>query len=182
MTRFAQCVLRHRLLVSFTWLVLFLAGGAGAGAGALAGRLSLDFSLPGQPGYETEQKIIDAFGASASSPTILTVSAPPGQTLEGKQADVASAFDAVTTLHGVRLVDGSTTGSELFTTSDARTAYALVYLAPPTDFRGGATYLALPQTIAQSAQAVGLTGGGPATRRWPRAATPTRGRRCCSTP
>ena len=54
MTRLADFVLRHRRLVIAFWLLLLVAGGAGAGQ--LSHRLKVDFSLPGQPGYETSAK------------------------------------------------------------------------------------------------------------------------------
>ena len=48
MERLARLVMRHRLIVSLFWLVTFVLGGIAAGQ--LSDRLTLDFSLPGQPG------------------------------------------------------------------------------------------------------------------------------------
>jgi hypothetical protein len=56
MVRLAEFVLHHRRLVMLFWLVMFVVGGAAAGQ--TAERLTVDFSLPGQPGYETEKPIL----------------------------------------------------------------------------------------------------------------------------
>ena len=80
MTRLADFVLRHRRLVIAFWLLLLVAGGAGAGQ--LSHRLKVDFSLPGQPGYETSKTILRDYGNGAQSPpSILTVTAPAGETV-----------------------------------------------------------------------------------------------------
>ena len=50
MERLAQFSIRHRRIVFGIWIALFLAGGAAAGK--VPDRLSLDFSLPGQPGTD----------------------------------------------------------------------------------------------------------------------------------
>src|SRR4051794_16121231 len=54
--RLARLVMRHRLIVSLFWLVTFVLGGVAAGQ--LSDRLTLDFSLPGQPGDDAENVLI----------------------------------------------------------------------------------------------------------------------------
>src|SRR5207244_3138010 len=64
MERLSSFVLTHRRWIFAFWLVMFIAGIAAAGA--VPNRLSYDFSLPGQQGYETEKKIIESYdGANA---------------------------------------------------------------------------------------------------------------------
>src|ERR1700739_3814101 len=58
--RLAHAVLAHRRLVVAMWAIVFLAGAIGAGQ--VSKRLSFDFSLPGQPGYETAQKMAHLYG------------------------------------------------------------------------------------------------------------------------
>src|SRR5271169_5994331 len=58
--RLTAFVVRHRRAVMIFWVVAFVAGGMGAGK--VSSRLKFDFSLPGQPGYETAQKIIGTYG------------------------------------------------------------------------------------------------------------------------
>lgn len=76
--RLAGFVLRHRRIVIIAWFVLFLTGGMAAGQ--VSKRLSFDFSLPGQPGYETAARIIHTYGNGGDQPpAILVVTAPVGE-------------------------------------------------------------------------------------------------------
>ena len=75
LTRLAGFVLHHRKRVMAAWGVLFIAGMVAAGA--VSNRLSFDFSLPGQPGFETAQKTIAAFGNGGDqAPAIEVVTVP----------------------------------------------------------------------------------------------------------
>jgi len=56
MVRLAEFVLHHRKRVMLFWLVMFLVGGFAASK--VPDRLTVDFSLPGQPGYETEKQLL----------------------------------------------------------------------------------------------------------------------------
>ena len=77
MERLSSFVLAHRRWIFAFWVVMFVAG-IGA-AGAVPNRLSYDFSLPGQQGYETEQKIIASYeGANAQAAYIPVVTVPRG--------------------------------------------------------------------------------------------------------
>jgi len=60
MRKLARFVLRHRRLIMLVWLLAFVAGVAGVGKSV--DRLSTDFSLPGQPGYETATRIRHTYG------------------------------------------------------------------------------------------------------------------------
>ena len=51
MAALARFVLSHKRLVILGWLITWMAGGALVGK--TVDRLSFDFGLPGQPGYET---------------------------------------------------------------------------------------------------------------------------------
>ena len=66
-------VLRHRSM-----FVLFWALRRRQVAGEL-NRLTIDFSLPGQPGYETEKQLLATFNNGGSNPpTIAVVTVPEG--------------------------------------------------------------------------------------------------------
>ena len=93
MRRIAEIVLRHRKLVVLAWALLFVFGALAAGA--TSKRLVIDFSLPGQAGTQASNKIIHDFGNGGStSPYLVSVTAPAGQTLDGHEAEVARAFQA----------------------------------------------------------------------------------------
>lgn len=81
MSRLTDWVLGHRLLVAVLWVAV-------AGAGVVASpaaidRLGYEFALPGQPAYETNQRVLAELGNGAEDPLLLT-------------AEGADARDAVT--------------------------------------------------------------------------------------
>ena len=127
MRRWAEFVLRHRKAVVAFWGLVLVAGVLLAGR--TTDRLTIDFSLPGQPGTVTAHKIEHAFGSGGdTSPYLVTVTLPPGQTITGREADVGRGFAAVGgAVPGVRVIDEANTGDKAFRTKDDRTAYALVF-------------------------------------------------------
>src|SRR4051794_13983878 len=133
MDRLSSFVLAHRRWVFAFWLVVFIAGIPAAGA--VSKRLSLDFSLPGQSGYETEQKLIKAYGGpNAEVAYVPVVTVASGQTVAGSTADVKAVFDALRALPSVRVVDYSTSQDKGLITSDGRTTFGLVYAPLPKSF------------------------------------------------
>jgi putative drug exporter of the RND superfamily len=81
LARLAAVVLRHRRLVALGWAVVFLAGAFAASG--VSDRLSVNFSLPGQPGYETAHVFAPpgrGFGASPAvrRATTAVAAAMPG--------------------------------------------------------------------------------------------------------
>jgi RND superfamily putative drug exporter len=125
--RLTRFVLAHRRLVIVGWLTVLLAGAAGASH--VSNRLALDFSLPGQPGYETAQKIVRAYGnGGIVPPAIAVVTVPPGQTVRAEQAQIAAAFAQVKrSIPVVRVVDFANTGDRHLIASDGRTTYAFLF-------------------------------------------------------
>jgi RND superfamily putative drug exporter len=127
MRQWAEFILRHRRWVVAVCGVILVAGIALAGK--TTNRLTVDFSLPGQPGSQTAHKINQAFGNGGNtSPYLASVTLPAGQTITGHETDVAKAFDAIpTALPTVRVIDEANSGDRAFRTKDDRTAYALVF-------------------------------------------------------
>ncbi|MCU1692088.1 MAG: conserved rane protein of unknown function [Frankiales bacterium] len=156
MDTLARFVLRHRRLVGLFWLVTFLAGGVAAGQ--LSDRLTFDFSLPGQPGYETEVELNRLYGTSSFDTLVPTVTVPEGTTVAARASDVAAAFDAVRRVPGLQVVDGASTGDPRFTTDDGRTAFALVTGPLPEGFGPGNETKVRP-ALESVATARGLTTG-----------------------
>ena len=127
MRRWAEFILRHRRAVVAVCGVVLVAGIALAGK--TTSRLTVDFSLPGQPGSQTAHKINQAFGNGGNtSPYLVSVSLPAGQTVTGREAQVAKAFATVAeSVPSVRVIDEANTGDKAFRTRDDRTAFALVF-------------------------------------------------------
>ncbi|MCU1656821.1 MAG: MmpL protein, partial [Pseudonocardiales bacterium] len=125
MRRWAEFVLRHRKTVVAFWGVVLVAGIILAGK--TTNRLTVDFSLPGQPGTETAHKIKQAFGTGGdTNPYLVTVTLPDSQAITGHEAEVARTFASVEQT-GLRVIDEANTGDKAFRTKDDRTAYALVF-------------------------------------------------------
>jgi RND superfamily putative drug exporter len=133
--RLAGAVIRHRRRVLLVWLVAFAAGGVAASH--LSSRLSYDFSLPGQPAYQTGVKILHLYGNGGSTtPSIAVITVPKGETVLGEEPRIASALAGVRREQPeVRLVDYSITHDARFITNDGRTTFAYVF-APPNNSLG----------------------------------------------
>jgi putative drug exporter of the RND superfamily len=159
MRRWAEFILRHRRWVMVFWLLVII-GGAGA-AGTVSDRLTVDFSLPGQPGTEAAHKIKALVGNGGdTSPYIVTVTMPAGQTITGHENDVARTFQALEKSDlGLRVVDEANTGDKAFRTQKTdRTAYALVFYRFNTS--PSAQLLTKPiRSIAEQAKPAGATVG-----------------------
>jgi putative drug exporter of the RND superfamily len=157
MTRFAEAVLRHRRIIGGLWILLFLVGGATAGK--LSDRLTLDFSLPGQPGYQTEQQIIQTFGQAADGSLVAVLTAPAGKTIADVKPAVGAVFDKIRgTVPGVRVVDYASTSDPRMVTADGRTTFGLIFIPPPNGFGPGLEKQVQP-LLTSTAEAGGLTSG-----------------------
>ena len=157
MERLARTVLRHRALVGLGWLVLLLGGLASAGP--VVARLTFDFSLPGQPGYEAEQQVLATFGTSSSDTFVPVVTVPEGSTVQERAGDVAAVFAAVRAqVPQARVVDLASTGDARFVTDDGRSTFALVQGPEPQGLGPGLETALLP-ALQQSADAAGLEVG-----------------------
>lgn len=131
MERWANFVLRHRLWVVLFWLFIFIAGGAVSKT--TSDRMTIDFSLPGQPGTDTAHEIIKTFhNGGNTQPALVTLTLAEGQTITGNEDAIGKAFDQmVAKVPHMRLVDEANTGDKAFRTSDDRTAYAMVFYPFP---------------------------------------------------
>jgi RND superfamily putative drug exporter len=127
MRRWAEFVLAHRRWVVLFWLAVVIGGSLAAGP--VSKRLTVDYSLPGEPGTKTAQQITQTFGNGGyTAPYLVSVTYPEGWTVAGRDAEVAAAFDAVATkVPAVRVLDEANTGDAAFRTEDGRTSYAMVF-------------------------------------------------------
>jgi RND superfamily putative drug exporter len=148
--RLARWVLDHRRLVIVLWAIAFLAGGIGAGN--VSKRLSFNFALPGQPGYETAKQISRIYGNGGESPSsVVVVTVPVGHTVQAEQAQIAAAFDrARATVPHVRIVDYGATHDSSFITRDGRSTYAIVFTPLEKTFGAPKVPSAVTRTVASS--------------------------------
>jgi len=103
MRRLAEIVLRHRLVIVIAWILVFLAGGAVSST--VADRMTVNFSLPGQPGDKAANQIIAAFhNGGNTAPLIATVTLPEGQTITGNEAIRVASNKSIVGAPGARLV------------------------------------------------------------------------------
>src|SRR3954471_10983246 len=131
----------------------------GIAAGPVTDRLTFDFSLPGQPGYEAEQQLIETFGTSTADTLVPVVTVPEGSTVQDRAADIAGVFDAVrAAVPQARVVDLGSTGDQRFVTDDGRSTYALVQGRLPEGFGPGLEAQLAPAG-QQAAAAAGLESG-----------------------
>jgi len=152
--RFVEAMLRHRRLVTLVWLVLFVAGGATASR--LPDRLTFDFSLPGQPGYTAEERLVSEYGVSTADTLVPVVTVPAGTTVADQREPVDAVFEAVRkALPQLRVVDLGSTSDEGFVSADGRTAFGLVQGPMPQGFGPGIEVQLLP-VLEQAAQRSGL--------------------------
>jgi len=107
-------------------------------AGPVANRLTIDFSLPGQPGYEAERQLVSTFGTSTADTLVPVVTVPAGSTVAQRGKDVAAVFAAVrAAVPQARVVDLASTGDARFVTADGRSSFALVQGPRPQGFGSG---------------------------------------------
>jgi len=158
-TRLAEFVLHHRRLVMLLWLLLFVVGGISAGQ--VSNRLTIDFSLPGQPGYETEKELLATFHNGGSNPpTIAVVTVPEGTTVQEQLGKITPVFDRMhEALPGTRMVDYAMTQDDVFLTDDGRTTYALVYPTPFESFTDVGPDVAMKPILEKASQQTGFDFG-----------------------
>ncbi|MDQ2741233.1 MAG: hypothetical protein M3Z66_02890 [Chloroflexota bacterium] len=95
MTTITRLALRRRGLVAIVWILL-----AGAGALTLStttGSLTHSFATPGNPGYDTNVRLLRQFGIDGNEqPTIAVLKLPAGQSMftAGGRAAAARTFAA----------------------------------------------------------------------------------------
>jgi len=128
----AELVVRYRW-----WVVLFWSAALVAGAGAAAAvpdRLTFDFSLPGQGGYETAKKLGEAYGITGDLSYVPVYTAPQGASVSDYREEISDIEGDFAELPGVRLVGWSGTGDERFITDDGRSAFGILFAPTPEGF------------------------------------------------
>jgi putative drug exporter of the RND superfamily len=130
MARLTRWILDHTRLVALAWLVVAVTSLLTVSSASNA--LSKSFALPGQPGFETDQAILHAYGNGGdNAPTVPVVTLPAGITIDspGLRAEWSAALARVRrAVPDARIVSYASTGNRLFVSKDGRTTFALVYV------------------------------------------------------
>src|SRR5215213_11998459 len=129
MPRLTTFLLRHKLAVVAAWLVVLAAGAAAAGV--VPGRLSQEFSFPGQEGYEANLAILEAYGnGGPGNPLVPVITLPAGTTVDspGVADALERAFAGVAADPRLRVLAWpATTGDRRLVVAGGRTVYGLVW-------------------------------------------------------
>jgi len=154
--RLAEFVLRRKLIVVLLWLVAMVAGGATAGT--TVERLGVDFSLPGQAGYEAEKQIVETYGNGPDEGThVVSVTVPDGTTVSAEQAEVDGVFEALEDgFPQFRLAWQGNTGAGDFVTEDGRTSYGIVVDQRFTSFDFVPAFRVMEEVLQQQAADTGF--------------------------
>jgi RND superfamily putative drug exporter len=129
MPRLTKFLLRHKLAVVAAWLVVLVAGVAAAGV--VPGRLSQEFSFPGEEGYEANVAILTAYGTGGpGNPLVPVVSLPAATTVDspGVRQALDRAFSGVAADRRLRVLAWpATTDDRRLVVDGGRTVYGLVW-------------------------------------------------------
>jgi RND superfamily putative drug exporter len=128
MTRLSGWLLRHRWPVLLVWFMVLVVGIALTPA--VNRRMSADFSLPGQPGYQANLAISETYGSGGhANPTVPVITLPPGVTVDspGVTDGLHRGFETVARDLDARVTSYATSGDRRFVAADGRTTYGLVF-------------------------------------------------------
>lgn len=153
MQTMATFVVRHRWWVIVFWLACLVAG-AGA-ASAVPDRLTFDFSLPGQEGYETAIDLQQAYGISGDLTYVPVYTAPAGADITDYSDEMAQTDAAFAELPGAQVIGWAGTDDDRFLTDDGRSAFSLMF-APTIEGYEDPLAGSLEQIAAQARQDTGL--------------------------
>ena len=149
LTRF---VIAHRRWVIAAWILLAVFGGFAAGQ--VSDRFSTDFSIPGKPGYEANQRTYRAFGNGRQYP-VQVVYQTDGDIRQAQ--GVQQSIDAVAkAVDGNRVSSFFATKRDYFVSKDGRTTYANIYEAGIPGF-GADPLLPKLQAALKSSTPEGVT-------------------------
>ncbi len=150
MASFTRWILAHSRWVIGFWLIVTVVGMVSLQPASNA--LSLQFSVPGREGYETNQAILQTYGNGGRTPPLAPVlTLPAGTTVDspGVRAQLGVAFAALQrALPEARVVSYPSTGNRLFVSADGHTVFGLVYGPEPRGFAADPTLPTVRQTLA----------------------------------
>src|SRR3979411_1076964 len=132
MTSITRLALSHRRLVALAWIALTIAGGLTASS--TTSRLTHSFATPGNPGYDTNLKLIKHFGIDGNEqPTIAVLHLPAGQDMHTAvgRAAAARTFASANKAGHLAVADYATPHDPVLVSRDGRTTWALIDMPNP---------------------------------------------------
>ncbi|MFC9636294.1 MMPL family transporter [Streptomyces mirabilis] len=162
MEKLSGWVIRHRLVVGLSWLVITVVGMLVAPS--LSGRLQPGTHVTG-PGYTANVQVARSYGGATQDPAVVVLDLPTGQTVNSPQAQaILRAVDRgiATAAPGLRLVSYASTGSRTLVGTGGTSTIVLAYPPKPGDDMDTDQIDAL--TRAVTAAAPGLTVHGTSLR------------------
>ncbi|MGI8715470.1 MAG: MMPL family transporter [Solirubrobacteraceae bacterium] len=160
MTSMTRWVLAHRRIVAGLWIAITLVGIATVGQSTKS--FSKQFSVPGRPGYETNNAILKTFHQGGRDAALLSVVTLPAGTPATSPAARSGLREAQARLQaavpGSRTASFASTGSRAFLSADGRTTFVLTYAPPGNEAFGTNTKAA---KRAQAALAATRIAGQP---------------------
>jgi RND superfamily putative drug exporter len=157
MTSITRLALSHRRLVALAWIALTIAGGLTASS--TTGRLTHSFATPGNPGYDTNLRIMKAFGVDGNEqPTIAVLQLPAGRSMQtaAGRAAAARTFAAAHNAGHLAVADYANTHNPVLVSADGRTTWALIDMPNPDLPLGSGVMGRIPQAL-QAAAPTGAT-------------------------
>src|SRR5258705_3031838 len=162
MKKITPFAIRHRKLVALVWILLSAAGALTLSSST--SRLTHTFATPGNPGYDTNQRLLQRFGVDGNEqPTIAVLHLPPGQTMRSSagRATAAQTFAAAPKAGQLAVADYANTQNATLISSDGRTTWALINMPNPDTPVGTGVMDHIPQALKGAAPAgaiVSVTG------------------------
>jgi RND superfamily putative drug exporter len=152
MTSITRFVLSHRRLVALAWIVLAIVGAVATPSAT--SRLTHDFSTPGNPGYDTNHRILQRFGIDGNEqPTLAVLHLPAGQSMHtaAGRAAAASTFAAAHRAGHLAVADYASTKNPKLISSDGRTTWALIDMPNPDIPLGAGVMDRIPAALTAAA-------------------------------
>lgn len=132
MERLADYVVHHRRIVIGVWILLTAFGAFSAGQ--VADRWLEDFSIPGAPGYEANQRALEKLGNGELYPYVIALKADRDVTeVPGVEEAIAKVVAANP---GSRVSSFFNTGDEVYVSDDRTVTFANIYAAGQFSFEG----------------------------------------------
>jgi RND superfamily putative drug exporter len=121
----ARLVIRHRRLVVGCWIVLTLFGAYSAAR--VSNRWLEQFSIPGYPAYEANQRVLRAFGNGTQAPDVAVFRSKGDVTTATSLGTALARFERRHPAY--RVSSYFSTGSDAYVSHDRHTTFAEIY--PP---------------------------------------------------